>query len=89
MHGAKRYRYLCSSEGCTNQVQRRGVAKGMGQVAIHDESTAFTNVHGSAYDETIGTLPNHPNAAASANQKRSRNPPKVILCQEVTDHVEV
>ena len=54
----------------------------------HDESTAFT-LHGSAYDETTATLPNQGNAAASANQEQRRHPPSVILCQHVTDYVEV
>ena len=53
-----------------------------------DESTAFDPSHRSAHDDTTATLPNHPNAAASINQERGRNPPSVIVCQ-VIDHVEV
>ena len=79
----------CTIEGCTNQVQQRGVCWRHGANRNpHDESTVFT-LHGSKYDETTVTLPNQRTVAASDNQAQSRNPPSVILCQHVTDYVEV
>ena len=74
----------CTIEGCTNQVQQRGVCWRHGANRNpHDESTVFT-LHGSKYDETTVTLPNQRTAAASTNnQEQSRYPPSVILCQAI------
>ena len=89
-HGAKGK--VCSSEGCTNLAKRGGVCRRHGVYRNpHDESTAFT-MHESAYDDTTATLPNQRTAVvASVNQEqgRNRNHPKVIICQVVTDYVEV
>ena len=42
----------------------------------------------SALDDTTASLPSHPNAAASTNHERGRDPPSVIVCQ-VINYVEV
>jgi hypothetical protein len=53
----KQYPKICSADGCTNQVIRRGVCKRHGAYHNpHDESTAFT-LHGSRYDETTELFP--------------------------------
>jgi hypothetical protein len=81
-HGAKIKR--CSSEGCTNQVIKGGVCWRHGAKRNpYDESTAFGNSHGSAYDETTVALSNQRTSAATGqdNTNTSRIPPQVIVCQ--------
>mmetsp|Transcript_23857 Transcript_23857/g.47330 ORF Transcript_23857/g.47330 Transcript_23857/m.47330 type:complete len:116 (-) Transcript_23857:63-410(-) len=90
-HGAKKQEIKrCSYDGCTNQVQRRGVCKRHGAYrSPDDESTAFAlSCCTSAYDDTTATLPNQRTAAAAASQDQRRDPPGVIVCTEA-DYIEV
>ena len=83
-HGAKTKKKQCSMNGCTSYVQRRGVCKKHGANRNpYDESTAFGNSHGSAYDETTVALSNQRKSAATDqdNANTSRIPPQVIVCQ--------
>ncbi len=83
-HGVKVKR--CSSEGCTNQAQRRGVCKRHG--AYHntqDESTAF----GSEFETTTATqtLPNQRDSSAATNGVEGSSVPGevTIMCQEIVE----
>jgi hypothetical protein len=64
-HGAKKK--LCSVEGCTNQVIKRGVCWRHG-ASRTDESITFTSCFGSDFDKTTLTRPNQRTLAASASQ---------------------
>jgi hypothetical protein len=83
-HGAEQKKKQCSINGCTNQSKRRGVCIRHGAKRNpYDESTAFGNSHGSAYDETTVALSNQRKSAATDqdNANTSRIPPQVIVCQ--------
>ena len=83
-HGAKMKR--CSSEGCTNQAQRRGVCKRHGAyLNTQDESTAF----GSEYERTTATqaLPNQRASRSSLSESGRRIVPEevTIICREIEE----
>ncbi len=70
----------CSSEGCTNQVVKKGVCRRHGEKCNpNDESTAFASCFETEYEKTTVTHPSQRNSGSSSNQG-SFPPTEVVVC---------
>ena len=85
-HGAKQKLKRCSSDGCTNQVVKRGVCRRHGAYRNPtDESTAFASCFGSEFDKTTVTHPNQRGSDSSSNQGSL---PAEVLCGVIAENYE-